>query len=197
MTAPAGRLTAHHIAVVAMLALAGTGLAACTGSTSPGDSSSPTSPARPSSPVATPDTTPASTPAADPTCDTIIPSTTVASLENAGWTSQQDPFYIGETKVDGGLQCTWGDATVASDHVQIYGWAPIGADQAEAAKKDLLSQGWREVDADGSVYITAGKDMIMDPDDQGYGMTYRFGDGWVTVADTKQGLVLVEWPPAR
>ncbi|MBN9180307.1 MAG: hypothetical protein J0J00_07115, partial [Microbacterium sp.] len=105
MTVRAGSVTVRGVAVIAVLALAVTGLAACTGSTSPRDSSSPTSTARPSSPVATPDTTPASTPAADPTCDTIIPSTTVASLENAGWTSQQDPFYIGETKVDGGMQC--------------------------------------------------------------------------------------------
>lgn len=32
----------------------------------------------------------------------------------------------------------------------------------------------------------------METDGEGYGMTYLFGDGWVKVADTKQGLVLVE-----
>ena len=31
-------------------------------------------------------------------------------------------------------------------------------------------------------------------DDEGYGMTYLFTPGQVTVADTKQGLLLIEWP---
>jgi hypothetical protein len=187
------RRTGGAIAAAALATFVAVTLSSCAGSPAPTASGS-TASARPSSPVATPSASEAP-PAADPTCDTIIPQTTVSSLEDAGWSSQQDPFYIGNTEIPDGLQCTWGDTTVASDHVQIYGWAPITADQADAAKKDLLGQGWREVDVDGAVYITAGKDMIMDPDDDGYGMTYRFGDGWVTVADTKQGLVLVEWPP--
>ena len=191
MTAPVAR-----VAAIGLIALSALALSACAGTNGAPGAKTPTSSGRASSPVATPDTSTEAPPAADPTCDTIIPSTTVSALEGAGWSSQQDPFYIGSTEIADGLQCTWGDATVASDHVQIYGWAPIAADQAAAAKKELLDGGWREVDADGKVYITAGADMIMDPDDDGFGMTYQFGDGWVTVSDTKQGLVLVEWPPA-
>jgi hypothetical protein len=33
----------------------------------------------------------------------------------------------------------------------------------------------------------------MGTDEDGYGMTYLFGDGWVTLSDTKQGLLLVTW----
>ncbi len=67
-------------------------------------------------------------------------------------------------------------------------------DAAEDAQANLVSQGWvREDGADG-VYITESPEMTIAPDEQGYGMTYLFGDGWVIVADTKQGLVLIEWP---
>jgi hypothetical protein len=62
-------------------------------------------------------------------------------------------------------------------------------------KKELLDSGWKELDEDGVTYITATGTMVMNPDDEGYGITYRLGDGEITLADTKQGLLLVQWPP--
>ena len=37
-------------------------------------------------------------------------------------------------------------------------------------------------------------DTAVATDDEGYGLTYLFGDGWVKYADTKQSIALVEWP---
>jgi hypothetical protein len=41
--------------------------------------------------------------------------------------------------------------------------------------------------------VTESADTTVATDDQGYGLTYLFGDGWVKHADTKQGLLLVTW----
>ena len=54
-----------------------------------------------------------------------------------GWTARAEPFRIGELEVAGGVQCIWGDFTTATDHVQIYGWAPISADDADQAQNAL------------------------------------------------------------
>ncbi|GAA3762273.1 hypothetical protein GCM10022240_13590 [Microbacterium kribbense] len=137
------------------------------------------------------------TPAGDPTCEKIIPQTTVQTFADTGWSSREELFYVGNVELPGGIQCTWGDPKVPSDQVQLFGWAPATPELIAAAKKELLDAGagWTEFDEGGATYITAGKDMIMNPDDQGYGMTYRFDKDQITVADTKQGLLLVEWPP--
>ena len=131
----------------------------------------------------------------DPTCETIISDDIVADFESVGWTARADPFYVGELEIPEGLQCVWADFEgQGGDHVQIFGWAPIADDAAEDAQANLVSQGWvRENGTDG-VYITESPEMTIAPDDQGYGYTYLFGDGWVILADTKQGLVLIEWP---
>ena len=44
------------------------------------------------------------------------------------------------------------------------------------------------------VYVTESPSTVIAPDENGYGITYLFADGQVTVADTKQGLLLIEWP---
>jgi hypothetical protein len=133
----------------------------------------------------------------DPTCETIIPEAIVADFESVGWSARADPFYVGARELPEGLQCMWADfAGEAGDHVQIFGWAPIADDDAADAQDDLVSQGWVREDGDEGVYITQNPEMTIAPDEDGYGMTYLFGDGWVIVADTKQGLVLIEWPPA-
>ena len=41
--------------------------------------------------------------------------------------------------------------------------------------------------------VTESADTTVATDDEGYGLTYLFGDGWVKYADTKQGLLLVTW----
>ena len=170
-------------------------LASCAGAApAPGASGTPTPVA--TSPTPSPSPTGSPPPIADPTCDTIISPDIVAEFENVGWTARADAFRIGELELPEGVQCTWADFTVATDHVQIYGWAPISAAQAKASQQQLVANGWRrEVGPDG-VYITESSDTTVATDADGYGLTYLFGDGWVKHADTKQGLLLVVWPPA-
>lgn len=162
------------------------------------------------SPTSTPTTTPTATTApepsntptteppaqADPTCDTIIPPDVVSDLNDAGWSFQEDVFRVGATEIPDGITCTWGDAKVASDNVQMYGWAPLAADEATRQENALVQEGWEREQGDDGVYITENPDTAVNTDDDGYGWTYLFGDGWVKFADTKQGLLLVEWPPA-
>lgn len=149
-------------------------------------------------PTTTPDPqpTPTVTEAAEPTCETIIPATTVEDFTGLGWEPLQEPFVLTNAEVEGGILCKWGDPAVPSDHVQIYGWAPLSAAEAGAAQLDLVANGWIREDAAEGVYITESAETATGTDDQGYGWTYLFGDGWVKFADTKQSLLLVEWPPS-
>lgn len=148
----------------------------------------PTATAAPEEPVA------AEEPAADPTCETIVSETTVTALTDLGWTYEMQEFRIGAEVVEGGIQCVWGDYTVASDHVQIYGWAPLDAAASGAAQEALLAEGWQRVEGTDATYITENPQFALATDDEGFGMTYQFGDGWVTLADTKQSLILIDWP---
>lgn len=148
----------------------------------------------PSSPVATPESTTSPAAAAEPTCETIISETTVKDFADLGWTVQEGPLIIAEVQLEGGLECKWGDSSIASGNVQVFGWAPITLDQAATARDDLLASGWRVVEEAGSVFITESADTAVETDEDGYGLTYLLGDGWVKLADTKQGLLLVEWP---
>ncbi|TDN92581.1 hypothetical protein [Microbacterium sp. BK668] len=97
-------------------------------------------------------------------------------------------------EIPDGVQCIWGDFSTASDQVQIFGWAPISEDLAESAESELVGQGWRREDSPEGVYVTENPDTAVSVDEEGYGLTYLFGDGWVKYADTKQGILLVEWP---
>jgi hypothetical protein len=152
----------------------------------------------PSSPAPEPsETDPAAADPGDPACETIIPEATVADFESVGWTYEQSAFYIGELEIVDGIMCVWADFDApAGDHLQLYGWAPITADDAQAAQSSLTGQGWiREESAEG-VYITENPETTIAVDAEGYGMTYLFTEGAVELADTKQGLLLVEWPKA-
>lgn len=195
MTSPLNRLGAALVlAVTVSLA---TACAATPPAAEPDAGASPS--ATPSVPAPDPSTVPSGNPTAgaDPTCDTLISSDTIADFESIGWTARTDPFYIGDSELADGLQCVWADFEApAGDHLQMFGWAPITADAATSAEDTLVAQGWlRESGADGGVYITESPESAIAVDDEGYGMTYLFGDGWVKVADTKQGLLLIEWPP--
>lgn len=184
------------LAGIALAVGAATVLAGCAGSqpepepTSQATTTTPTQPA----PEETGEETPE--PQADPACDTIIPADVVASFEDANWTFREEVFRVGATEVPGGITCTWGDMSVASDHVQMFGWAPLDADRSAQLQSTLLQEGWLSEEGSTGTYVTEDPDTAVAPDDEGYGWTYLFGDGWVTFADTKQGLVLVEWPPA-
>jgi hypothetical protein len=145
------------------------------------------------SPTPTPSPTQSTAPVGDPTCETIIPAATVEDFDSVGWTARAETFRIGELEVAGGVQCVWGDFTTATDHVQIYGWAPISPDDAVDAQNALVAQGWRREETPEGLIVTESADTTVATDDEGYGLTYLFGDGWVKYADTKQGLLLVVW----
>ncbi|MGO2519231.1 MAG: hypothetical protein ACTH8F_03850 [Microbacterium sp.] len=154
----------------------------------------PETPAPESDPAAVETPEPADNESADPTCETIISPSTVTTFTDLGWTFKEQEFRFGATVIKGGIECVWGDYTVASDHVQIFGWAPLDADASTAAQQELINSGWLRADADGHTYITEDPAYAMSTDEEGFGMTYEFGDGWVTLADAKQSLILIDWP---
>jgi hypothetical protein len=182
--------TTVAVAAASVLLLAGCG--------APDDKPTPTDSASavvPDSPAAT-SSTPTPDAEAAPTCDTLILPEVVESLTAEGWTAETDTFRIGATEVPEGLWCVWGDYSVASDHVQIYGWAPVDDATAQDARETLIASGWQVVSDPSGDFVTENPGTVLAPDDDGYGMTYRFGDGWVTVSDTKQGLLLIQRPGA-
>ncbi|MFG6445346.1 hypothetical protein ACFXQA_08720 [Microbacterium sp. P07] len=182
--------------ILASLALLGTVgvLTACTAPPAPEPSASQSVAAPSATPDASPEPTTSATAEAEASCESILPADTVADFEEIGWTAQEKPFYAGAVELTEGFQCTWGDYTVATDHVQIFGWAPATDSEAETAQQELLSSGWRGEESENGLYVTESADTAISTDADGYGITYLFGDGWVTIADTKQGLLLIERP---
>lgn len=180
----------------AMLALTALLTTACSGAPEgepEATTTAPTATAPAPAASATPDSEPEAT--AEPTCETIIGQSVVDSFESVNWTSQAEPFYIGSIEVPDGLQCVWADFEgPAGDHGQMFGWAAISDADAVAAQQELLSQGWVREESDQGVYITESPDTTIATDEEGYGMTYLFAAGAVKLADTKQGLLLIEWP---
>ncbi|MFJ4039144.1 hypothetical protein ACIPVB_13830 [Microbacterium sp. NPDC090007] len=178
-------------AMVAVLALAG-----CAASATP-DTAPSVAPTAEGPTIAAPDTTatpPSEAQDVEPTCENIIPQATADDFASLGWTFQTEPFRIGAETLDDGIQCKWGDTNIASDRVQIFGWAVIDADDAAKAQKDLVAAGWKIEKADEGTYVTENPEWLGGRGVDGYGLTYLFGDGWVKLADTKQSLVLVEGP---
>lgn len=115
------------------------------------------------------------------------------ALKSQGWTYQQQEFKIGSADVPGGIWCLWADFKAASDQGQTYGWMPMGAADARNAQARLQADGWVRSNEGSTVFYTEDPDYAIAKDDQGFGMTYEFGDGWVKFADTKQGLLLINW----
>ena len=128
------------------------------------------------------------------TCESMISDGTVAALADAGWTAETKEFVAGGVELSEGLLCFWADYSVGSDHGQLYGWSAIDDADAATAQAALLSEGWKREDGPDGVYFTEDAQYAMGTDEDGYGMTYLFGDGWVRLADTRQGLILIEWP---
>jgi hypothetical protein len=184
-----------RLSAVVLIAASAGFATACAATPSATESPSSAAPV-PSSPTPEPSAAATSAPDADPACDTIIPASVVSEFEGLGWTVHAEPLRINGVPVSDGLQCTWGDFTIATDHVQIFGWAPIASDAATKAQSDLVSSGWSREDGPAGTYITEDPSTAIATDADGFGLTYLFGDGWVKYADTKQGLLLVQWPPA-
>lgn len=191
-------MTGRGFAAAAAALLTVATLTACTP-----NAESQTTPGTPTAatPVESPSAVPSDTPDAadaDPTCETIILSSTAADFRSIGWTAQSEPFRVGATEVPDGILCKWSDGSATASSVQMFGWAPIDESAAETAENDLIASGWkREAGANGEVYITENPDWLAGRGADGYGITYLFGDGFVKVADTKQSLVLIDWPPSQ
>ena len=187
----------HRFTAVLVLAAS---LAAVSGCAATAPETAPTATTAPSAaaPSATPEPEATSDTAAaaseDPTCETIISPAVVSDFEALGWTNFQDAFTVGTITLPEGVQCTWGDLSASAEDVQQFGWAPITAAQAATAEQDLLAEGWRTEDSTGGAYVTESADTAVATDDEGYGRTYLFGDGWAKYADTKQSLLLVQFP---
>lgn len=149
-------------------------------------------------PSATPTPTPTEiTPVERPedlTCETLIAPDVVAAFVEAGWEAQEDVFRIGSREFPDGLWCIWGAAGAVTASVQIYGWAGIDPADAEEAQTELTDGGWVAEETPDGVYVTENPDTTVATDDDGYGMTFLFGNGWVAVADTKEGLLVIERP---
>lgn len=184
------RITPATIAAL-LLALS---LSACSGTPEATASPKPEAPKpTPQASVQPVDTPAPEMPSPEPACDTIVSEGTVKALTDEGWTFEEKEFVIGDVTLADGLLCFWADYTVASDHGQLYGWSAITPEDATRAQSALLGSGWRREDGADGIYITEDPQYAMGTDDAGYGMTYLFGDGWVKFADTRQGLILIEW----
>ena len=184
------RITSTAAGVLLLVAA----LTACGAPAEPRPSSTPDAneptPAVTTEPVVTP--APEAT-AAQLTCESMISAGTVKALTDAGWTAQPKDFVVGGVDFTEGMLCFWADYSVASDHGQLYGWAPVTEADAAQAQAGLLAEGWKREDGPDGAYYTEDARYAMGTDADGYGMTYLFGDGWVRFADTKQGLILIEW----
>lgn len=187
----------HRLAAVLVIALTAFLATACASQAPPAPQSSETTAGTPSAPAPEPSAEQTSDPGAseDPTCETLIGADVVADFESIGWSSRAEKFYLGEVELDHGIQCVWADFEgPAGDHLQLFGWAPITEEEAEDAQDALVEQGWVREESEAGVYITEPKETTIAVDEEGYGMTYLFAAGWVKLADTKQGLLLIEWP---
>ena len=160
-----------------------------------------TEPAATSSAVAshppTPESTLTPTPVPELTCDGLIPESLIEEFSTTNWTARADVFRIGSTELPDGIGCTWADYDApASDNLLIFGWAPISDQLANTAQAELIANGWLREDLGDTILITEDPQYAIATDSEGYGLSYEFGDGWVKFATNKQGLILIEWPPA-
>lgn len=194
MTSPRSLTFAAALALgAAALLLTGCGSSADPTPTTTVGTQTPTTAPTPGDPAATPEETPAAS--AEPvTCESLVVADTRDQFDAQGWTAKESPFVIDDVTLDGGMQCDWADYSVESGNFLTFAWAPITAEQATTAEDALQGQDWiREDGADG-VYITEDPEQALTVDDENYGVTYLFGDGWVIMSDTKQQLLLIDRP---
>ncbi|MGW9156306.1 hypothetical protein [Microbacterium sp. NPDC055665] len=188
-------MTPRNMSAAAGVLLLLVALTACGAPAEPPATPTPTAEAVAPSPVATPEPASSSAPErpAELTCESMISEGTVSAFTDMGWTAQPKEFVVGGEELTDGLLCFWADYSVASDHGQLYGWSALSTEDAAQAQAGLLAEGWKREDGSDGVYFTEDPRYAMGLDEDGYGMTYLFGDGWVRFADTRQGLILIEW----
>lgn len=182
--------------MIVLLFASSVALAGCA-STIPDPVDTTTATAEPAPAGASPTATTEPTPDAErTTCESLIPQSLVDEFGTNGWTAQEEAFRVGEITLDEGLTCVWGDYSVATDNVQIFGWAPITASDASTVRAELIASGWQRIDDSSGEFLTESPDTVISPDEDGYGLTYQLGDGWILFADRKQSLLLIERPDA-
>ncbi|MFJ6679174.1 hypothetical protein ACIQLK_08605 [Microbacterium sp. NPDC091382] len=175
---------ASLLAICSVVALSG-----CAPATAPG--ADPTT-AAPGEASATP-ARPAAIDPDDVTCENMLSADTVGTFGSTGWTVREDPFVILDLELPQGIACTWGDfSSPTNDDLILFGWSPISAADAATAQASLTAEGWLSKEDPRGVMITEDPSSALRLDDEGYGMTYLFHDGWVEVSDTRQGLDLIE-----
>lgn len=185
----AALLTAF-VAVVTACAPTPSGPPPATPGAQPTDAVEPTAPSSPG-----PEETVGAVDPQDVTCEMLLEPELVEDLTSRDWTPREDPFYIGDIQLLDGTACTWGDFTAESgDNLLLFAWSPITADERTTAIAALQAEGWTTEEGSEGMYVTEDPAEAIAVDDEGYGMTYLFGDGWVTLSDTKQGLVLIQRP---
>lgn len=136
-------------------------------------------------------------PIPNPTCEGLLSASVVSDFEGLNWTPREEPLRVGERIVDGGIICYWADYDgPGTDNIQAYGWAPLGEHTDGELQRTLAVEGWIREEGPEGTYLTEDPSMALQTDADGYGMTYLFTDTAILVSDTKQGLVLIEWPPA-
>ncbi|MDJ1113559.1 hypothetical protein [Microbacterium dauci] len=143
--------------------------------------------------------TPTPAPTVDPasvTCENMLAADAAAEFAATDWSVREDPFVILDLELPDGTACTWGDfSSPTSDDLVLFGWSPIDDADAASVQTALLEEGWVREDDGDDVILTEDPASALRLDADGYGMTYRFESGAVTVSDTKQGLDLIDVQP--
>ena len=162
-------------------------LAGCGAGAEPTPTASPDTDAAAAAPTTEPTSAPTASATTEPvTCETLIDSDTLAQLQAQGWTYEESTFTAGGVTVTDGIQCEWGDLESESTaSLMLFGWAPLTAVEATQMQDGLVAEGW-------TLTETASGADISDS----FGMTYRFGDGWVLVSDVADQLLLIQRPGA-
>lgn len=127
-------------------------------------------------------------------CNSLLAEASQTQLEEIGWSSKEEPFVIAGTEMTDGIQCMWADFSVGSGNLMLLAWSPIDDELATSLQAKLVAQGMiREEGADG-VYVTEDPNFAPTVDGDGFGFTYLFGDGWVTAAETRASLAIIQRP---
>ncbi|GAA1648964.1 nitrate ABC transporter substrate-binding protein [Microbacterium flavum] len=186
----------RRLAALAPLALAALLLAGCSGGAAPDPTATvgtgaPTTapPVAGTDPTSSPDAT-----APGVTCDALVIPDLHAELVEKGWSFKETPFAVAGVTLDDGIECTWADFAKPSGALLLFGWASLTGDQATTIQRSLEQQGWKRESDGENVFLTQDASQAPTVDENGYGMTYEFGDGWITLSDTKQNLLLIQRP---
>lgn len=127
-------------------------------------------------------------------CESLIRPALVKAFAETGFVSERSDFTLIDKTIKNGIMCLWVDREGEESTAQFFGWAPLSEEQIAHAQKQLLDTGWTKEEGRGGVYFTEDPEFALVTDDDGYGTTYFFRDGWVRMADTKQNLLVFDWP---